>query len=95
MIVGGVGNGATEEDWLWDLNPGAAVIPKREPHSFGSKGREDHGALAQWGPHGGDTADGARSSNHGLVLVFLRYGTPDWAEEEGRTVCICGYSIGL
>ena len=23
---------------------------------------------------------------------FLRYGTPDWAEGEGRTVYICGYS---
>ena len=26
LIVGGVGNGATEEDWHWDLNPGAAAI---------------------------------------------------------------------
>ena len=32
------------------------------------------------------TAGGARSLNHGLLLVFLRYGTPDWAEGEGRTV---------
>ena len=32
------------------------------------------------------TADGARSLNHGLLLLFLRYGTPDWAQGEGRTV---------
>ena len=43
----------------------------------------------------GDTADGAGSLNHGLLLLFLRYTTPDWAEGEGRTVCICGYSKGL
>ena len=24
--------------------------------------------------------------NHGILLLFLRYGTPDWAEGEGRTV---------
>ena len=29
LIVGGVGNGAAEEDWHWDLNPGVAAIPKR------------------------------------------------------------------
>ena len=45
-------------------------------------------------PHGfeltGDcsshTTDGAGSLNHGLLLLFLRFGTPDWAEGEGRTV---------
>ena len=47
------------------------------------------------GDHGGDTADGAGSLNHRLLLLFLRYGTPDWAEGEGRTVCICEYSKGL
>ena len=36
--------------------------------------------------HGGDTADGAGSLNHRLLLLFLRYGTPNWAEGEGRTV---------
>ena len=44
---------------------------------------------------GGDTADGARSLNHKLLLLFLRYSTPDWAEGEGRTVCICGCFKGL
>ena len=61
--MGGVGNGATEEMGLrWDLNPGMAAIRERE----------DHVALAEWGPHGGDTADGAGSLNHGLLLLFLR-----------------------
>ena len=36
--MGGVRNGAAEEDWLWDLNPGVAAIPKREPRSFGRVG---------------------------------------------------------
>ena len=26
--------------------------------------------------------------NHGLLFLFLRYGTLDWAEGEGRTVCL-------
>ena len=40
-------------------------------------------------PHGfgfAPTADGAGSLNHGLLLLFLRYGTPDGAQGEGRTV---------
>ena len=32
--MGRVRNGAAEEDWLWDLNPGAAAMPG-----------EDHAAL--------------------------------------------------
>ena len=32
-------------------------------------------ALSEWGPCGGDTADGAGSLNHRLLLLFLRYGT--------------------
>ena len=68
---------------------------ERGPHGFEGEGRENHPALAEWGPRGGNTADGARSLNHRLLLLFLRHGTPDWAEGEGRTVCICGYSKGL
>ena len=56
------------------------------PHGFGGEGREDHGALAEWGPRGGHTADGAGSLNHRLLLLFLRRGTLDWAQGEGRTV---------
>ena len=34
--MGGVGNGAAEEDWRADLNPGvAAVLGFLGPHSFG------------------------------------------------------------
>ena len=29
------------------------------------------------GDHGGDTADGAGSPNHGLLLLFPKYGAPD------------------
>ena len=93
--MGGVGNGAAEEDERWDLNQGAAAIPGRGLHGLEGEGRENHAALAEWGPRGGDTADGARSLNHRRLLLFLRYGTPNWAEGEGRTVCICGYSRGL
>ena len=115
MIVGAVGNGAAEEDWRWDLNPGAAATPEsgpcgfggeeRGPRGFGGEGRRPHGfdgvwgdnhvALEECGPHGSNTADVAGSLNHRLLLLFLRYGTPDWAEGEGSTVCICGYSKGL
>ena len=38
------------------------------------------------GDRGGDTADGTGSLNRGLPLLFLRHGTPDWAQGEGRTV---------
>ena len=57
---------------------------EKGPHGFGLTGDP-----------GSDIADGAGSLNHGLLLLLLRYGTPDWAEEEGMTVCICGYSKGL
>ena len=71
------------------------------PHGLGSRrdfARKKRGGLLLVGhekvPHGfaltGDcsshTADGARSLNHRLLLLFLRYGTLDWAEGEGRTV---------
>ena len=62
-MVGGVGNGAAEEDWHWDLNPGVAAIPERGPRGFGGEGGENHAALAEWGPRGSDTADGTRSLN--------------------------------
>ena len=46
------------------------------------------------GDRGSHTAEGTGSLNHGLLLLFLRYSTPDWAEEEGRTAH-CGCSRGL
>ena len=91
MIVGGVRNGAAEEDWRWDLNPRVAARPKGGPHGFGREEGENHLALAEWGPCGSYTDDGAGSLNHGFLHLFLRYVTPryvtpDWAEREGRTV---------
>ena len=48
---------------------------EKVPHGFGLTG--------DCSSH---TADGARSLNHGLLLLFLRHGTLDWAQGEGRTV---------
>ena len=60
------------------------VGQEKVPHGFGLRTRDP-----------GDTADGARSLNHGLLLLFLRHGTPDWAQGGGRTVCVCGCFKGL
>ena len=57
---------------------------EKVPHGFGLTG--------DCGSH---TADGARRLNYRLLLLFLRYGTLDWAEGERGTVCVCGYSRGL
>ena len=57
---------------------------EKVPHGFGLTGDPSS-----------HTADDAESLNHGLLLLFLRYGTPDWAQREGRIVCVCGYSRGL
>ena len=46
LIVGGVGNGAAEEDWHWGLNPGMAAIPEGGSCSFGRVGW-DHVAWAR------------------------------------------------
>ena len=49
-MVGGVRNGAAEEDWCRDLNPDVAATGQRGSCSFGGEGkREDHGALAEKG----------------------------------------------
>ena len=50
---------------------------EKVPHGFGLTG--------DCSSH---TADGAGSLNHRLLLLVLRYGTPDWAEGEGRTVSL-------
>ena len=57
---------------------------EKVPHGFGLT--RDRGV---------DTADGAGKLSLGLLLLFLRYGTPDWVEGEGRTVCVYEYSEGL
>ena len=75
---------------------------ERLPRRKGEKGlllvgreKVPRGLTGLTGDCSSHTADGARSLNHGLLLLFLRYGTPDWAEGKGMTVCICGYSRGL
>ena len=83
--MGGVRNGAAGEEWHWNLKPGVAATAGEDHRALAEKG-ENHAALAEWGPHGGDSADGAWSLNHRLLLLFLRYSTPDWAEGERRTV---------
>ena len=50
---------------------------EKVPHGFGLTG--------DCSSH---TADGAGSLNHGLLLFFLRYGTPDWAQGEGMTASV-------
>ena len=51
------------------------VSHEKVPHGFGLTGdRSSH------------TADGAGSLNYGLLLLFLRHGTLDWAQGEGRIV---------
>ena len=56
-MVGGAGNGAAEEDWHWDLNPGSTAIWGLfwGPRGFGSA------------PF--CHMDGAGSLNHGLPLL--------------------------
>ena len=57
---------------------------KKVPHGFGLTGDRD-----------GDTADGAREPEPQTSTSSVRYGTLDWAQGEGRTVCVCGYSKEL
>ena len=56
---------------------------EKVPHGFGLTG--------DCGSH---TADGAGSLNHGLLLLFLRYGTQTGQRERER-LCICGDAKGL
>ena len=52
---------------------------EKVPHGFGLTG--------DCSSH---TADGAGSLNHGLLLLFLRYGTLDWAQGEGKDCASVG-----
>ena len=91
-MLGGVTDGRRSRKWGCRGRLALGFKPRR---GFGGVGGENQAALTEWGSRGGNTADGVGSLNHRLLLLFLRYGTPDWAEGEGRTVCICGYSKGL
>ena len=56
---------------------------ERPTQFWRSRGREPH-CFGRVGPHGPDTADGAGSLNHGLLLLFLRYSThPGQREKDG------------
>ena len=72
--------------WKWGCK-GKLALGFKPRH--GSQARGNHVALAEWGPRGIDTADGAGSLNHGLLL-FLRYGTPDWAKGRGKDCTFVG-----
>ena len=43
------------------------------------------------GDRSSNTADGAGNLSHRLLLLFLRYGAPEWAEGEGG-LCV---SVGI
>ena len=47
--------------------------------------------MAEWGPHGVNTADGAGSLNHRLLLLSLRYG-PQTGQREKEGLCA---SVGI
>ena len=74
----------------------ATRLRQQETLCWEEKGRKDslvgrekvlHG-FGLTGDCGSHTAEGAGSLNHRLLLLFLRYSTPDWAEGEGRTVSL-------
>ena len=46
--MGGVGNGAAEEDWHWDLNPGAAAT-ESEDHAVLKEKGDDYAVLEEKG----------------------------------------------
>ena len=52
---------------------------------------EDHTALAESGPRGCDTADGAGSLNHGLLLLFGD-AVPQTGQREKEGLCA---SVGI
>ena len=66
-----------------------AAIPRTGPQGFGGEGRDT--ALAEWGPRGCDTADGAGSLNHGLLLLFGD-AVPQTGQREKEGLCA---SVGI
>ena len=89
-IVGGARNGAAEEDWSWDLNPSAAAIWRLFLGPCILSGTTQHWA-SFWGPFSFGSAPflpcgWCWEPESRTSTSFLRYGTPDWEEGEGRTV---------
>ena len=74
----------------------AAVANCGRSQKWGCRGRLALGFKPRLGSHAVSFGDPTSFSNHaawaeknhGLLFLFLRYGTPDWAEGEGRTVCL-------
>ena len=62
--MGGVRNEAAEEDWCWDLNPGATVIPERGYVVLGEKGERTtwFGGRKEREPHGFGREKGERTT---------------------------------
>ena len=55
--------------------------------------RKCHIGFGLTGDRGGDTGDGAgteRLPDHGLLRLFLRYGTWDWAEGKRKNCAFVG-----
>ena len=73
----------------------AAVANCGRSQKWCSRGRSGLGFKPRSGSHAGSFGDHEvwAEKNHGLLFLFLRYGTQDWAEGEG--LCIYGYSKGL
>ena len=86
MIVGGVGNGAAEEDWCWDLNPGVAAI-EGSPCGFGGEGRGSRrfGRVNRRGPLGfGGEEEGPCGFGVLHFATWLRQQEKLCREEKGR-----------
>ena len=90
-IVGGAGNGAAQEDWRWDLNPGAAAIWRLfwGPRIFFGTTRlwQRVRTMRLWKcsrlPHGW-----CREPEPQTSTSFLRYGTPDRAKGDKEGLCV-------
>ena len=84
-VVGGARNGAAEEDWCWDLNPGVAAIWRlflgpcvfSETMQLWQRVRTTRHWKCSLSPHGWCLEPESQTSTS-----FLRYGKPDW--EKGR-----------
>ena len=80
--MGGVENGAAEEDWLWDLNPGVAAMRHLfwDHVAWAEKNPGLFGIMHLLGPQGLGREEPQTS------ISFSEIGTRDWEEREGRTV---------
>ena len=68
----------------------AAVANCGKSQKWYGRGRLVLGSKPRCGSHAASFWDHTAwaERNHRLLFLFLIYGTPDWAEGEGRTVCV-------